>query len=213
MKRIMQGRALLFLLMSLMVVAARAETLPAGAENANPNSIAAVHDSAEAAPTVSEQPVVSEQAAASEQAAVTSASQNSAAPEAVDPSTAPTSGLRLKQEAGHGEPGDMGSASVQMVLGLAAVLAVILGLAWVAKRFNLNGTGGIAGMRVAGALPVGPKEKILLVEVEGKRLLLGVTAHQITLLQSAPAGESGPAGGEFADKIQALLKTGTLHEK
>lgn len=121
--------------------------------------------------------------------------------------------LRLKTEPVRGESNSMGAASAQMVLGLAAVLALIFALAWLAKRFNLNGVGVTPGMRVLGAMSVGPKEKILMVDVEGKRLLLGVTAQQITLLQTWESGAETPDNADFAGKIQALLKTGPLHEK
>ncbi|HVL02078.1 MAG TPA: flagellar biosynthetic protein FliO [Dongiaceae bacterium] len=120
----------------------------------------------------------------------------------------------MKTEPARGDGTNMGTASAQMVLGLGFVLAVIFGLAWVAKRFNLNGAGTGAGMRVVGATTLGPKEKLVLVEVDGKRLLLGVTAHQISLLQTGDAIPVAPVeAGEFAGRIQALLKTGTLHEK
>ncbi|MFZ5605241.1 MAG: flagellar biosynthetic protein FliO [Pseudomonadota bacterium] len=130
--------------------------------------------------------------------------------------TAPSpavSELRLKTEPVRGDSKSMGAASAQMVLGLAAVLAVIFALAWLARRFNLSGVGVTTGMRVLGALAVGPKEKILMVEVEGKRLLLGVTAHQISLLQTWDPDAETPDSADFAGKIQALLKTGPLHEK
>ena len=121
--------------------------------------------------------------------------------------------LRLKTETVRSESNNMGAASAQMVLGLAAVLALIFGLAWLARRFNLNGAGVTAGMRLLGAMSVGPKEKIVLVEVEGKRLLLGVTAQQIALLHTWETGADVAEKADFAGKIQALLKTGTLHEK
>ena len=143
--------------------------------------------------------------------------QASAAPVAETVTTPAPTELRLKAEPVHNDGSSMGAASAQMVLGLGMVLAVIFALAWLAKRFNVNGTGTGAGMRVVGALALGPKEKLLLVEVDGKRLLLGVTAQQISLLQTSDAtslpesAEQQP--GEFASKIQALLKMGPMHEK
>lgn len=138
----------------------------------------------------------------------------------VDSVAAPaeSSGFRLKSEPVRGESGSMAAATAQMVLGLAAVLGVIFGLAWLARRFNLNVAGASGSLRVVSAMTVGPKEKILVVEVEDKRLLLGVTSQQITLLQVLegeapnPVTSAASAGG-FAEKMQALLKSGTLHEK
>ena len=129
------------------------------------------------------------------------------------PVIAETDTYKLKSDSAQGSGTSVGNASVQMTLGLGAVLLVILGLAWVARRFNLGNLGSASHMKVVSALPVGAKEKILLVEVEGKRLLVGVTAQQISLLQSLEDAPGEPASGDFANRMQALLKAGTLDDK
>ena len=107
----------------------------------------------------------------------------------------------------------MGAASLQMTLGLIAVLAIILGLSWLARRFNLAGVGGVAGLKVSAALNVGQKEKILVLDVEGRRLLVGVTAHQITVLQALGDVPEDTTGSDFAHRMQTLLKAGSLNDK
>ena len=107
----------------------------------------------------------------------------------------------------------MGEATGHMILGLGAVLVLIFGLAWMAKRLNLNVGGVTTGMKVVASLNVGQKEKLLLVEVEGQRLLLGVTAGQVTLLRTMNEADAGESKGDFADKMQAMLKSGSVHEK
>lgn len=82
-----------------------------------------------------------------------------------------------------GLPG--GGMLLQLTLGLVAVLALAVGLSWLLRRYALP-RGGL--IRVIGGLPLGSRERLLLVEVDETRLLLGVTASQIqTLHVFAPA--------------------------
>lgn len=126
--------------------------------------------------------------------------------------SAPNEPLRLKAEAPRSGSTSMGAASVQMMLGLAAVLALIFALAWLAKRMNLNVGGNPGTMRVVSAMNVGTKEKILLLEVENSQFLVGVTTQQITLLHVLGGAEGAAKSGEFASRMQTLLKTGAVHE-
>lgn len=126
---------------------------------------------------------------------------------------APTETFRLKQETTREDGTSMGSASLQMTFGLMAVLAVIFGLSWLARRFNLAGVGGVAGMKVSAALNVGQKEKILVLEVENQRLLVGVTAHQISLLQVLGEAPAKSNDSDFAHRMQTLLKAGSIDDK
>lgn len=84
-----------------------------------------------------------------------------------------------------------GSAVMDLVTGILA-LALVLGLAWgslkLLKRMNLNlgAAPGAPGLRYLRALPVGPRERLVVVAYEGETLLLGVAAGQITLLDRRP---------------------------
>ena len=107
----------------------------------------------------------------------------------------------------------MGEATGQMIIGLVAVLGLIFVLAWVAKRFNLAPGGATSHMKVVGSLSVGPKEKLLLVEVENQRLLLGVTATQVSLIREMGDAPDAEPQSDFSSRMQALLKSGSVHEK
>jgi flagellar biosynthetic protein FliO len=76
---------------------------------------------------------------------------------------------------------NMNAAS--MLLSLLMVLFVIVVSAFLLKRFNLVQTGN-ADLKVISSLALGNKEKVIVVQVGKKQLLLGVTAQQITLLES-----------------------------
>lgn len=70
--------------------------------------------------------------------------------------------------------GSLGGA----VLALVLVVGLILGLAWLARRIpGLGGTGaGHPGLRIVGALALGPRDRLVVVDVGGTQLLLGVGA-------------------------------------
>ncbi|BCL74465.1 hypothetical protein JHS3_02010 [Jeongeupia sp. HS-3] len=103
---------------------------------------------------------------------------------------------------------------VQVLLMLALVLALIVGAAWLARRFSLlpGQTGN--QLRVVSGVMVGPKERVVIVEQGENWLVLGVTAHSVNLLHSQPrpegAPESAPAASlpPFAEKLAALMKKG-----
>ncbi len=73
-------------------------------------------------------------------------------------------------------------ASLWSMLGaLAFVVGIILLLAYVTKRLKLV-TANQGGIKTVSATPLGQKEKLVLVELEGQQYLLGVTSQQITLI-------------------------------
>lgn len=77
---------------------------------------------------------------------------------------------------------------IDTVLGLALVLGVLLGLAWIVKRFmGAPGLGGKGQVRVIGGASLGPRERAVLVDVAGERLLLGVAPGQVRTLHVLPA--------------------------
>ncbi|MCL1145255.1 flagellar biosynthetic protein FliO [Shewanella sp. 10N.261.52.F9] len=68
-----------------------------------------------------------------------------------------------------------------MVGGLIVVLILIFFLAYLVKRFNLvPSSQGV--LKTIAVTPLGQKEKLVLVEVNGQQYLLGVTQQQISLV-------------------------------
>lgn len=73
------------------------------------------------------------------------------------------------------------STLLQTVLAMAVVLGVILGLAWLARRVNpMALTGNPASLRVVSGVMVGQRERVVVVEVQGKWLVLGVAHSRST---------------------------------
>lgn len=71
---------------------------------------------------------------------------------------------------------------LNMGMGLIVVIALILGLAWVLKKYGRLPNNNLVEMKVLGGLSLGTREKAILIEVENTRLLVGVTPGQIQTL-------------------------------
>ncbi len=102
---------------------------------------------------------------------------------------------------------------LQAVAGLAAVLALVAVLAWLLKRFSGLRASGSGLIRVLGGAAVGQRERIVLVEIGGTWLLLGVAPGQVRALHTMPKTESAgvpvapqPADQGFAGRLRRMLE-------
>lgn len=71
------------------------------------------------------------------------------------------------------------------------------------KRARANWRSG-GEMRVQSVLSLGMKEKLVLVQVEDQRLLLGITQQQITLISNLTRENPQPPPAEFAQVFETL---------
>lgn len=87
-------------------------------------------------------------------------------------------------------PGVSLAAMLQTFLGLALVLGLFIGAAWLLRR--LNGGAGLLGqqgpMKIVGGLPIGTRERIILVEIEDTWLVIGIAPGQMRTLHTLPKG-------------------------
>jgi len=82
---------------------------------------------------------------------------------------------------------------VSTLVSLVVVLAAIGVVAFLAKRFSPGNASQPRLMRVVNQLPLGPREKISIVELDDQWFVLGVTSQQITVLSQMPRKESAAA--------------------
>lgn len=68
-----------------------------------------------------------------------------------------------------------------VLLSLMLILGGFIGVAWLVRRY-MPGVGKQGVVKVVGATMVGPRERVVVVEVDDTWLLLGVGAGQVRLL-------------------------------
>jgi flagellar protein FliO/FliZ len=83
----------------------------------------------------------------------------------------------------------MTGSFLQMILGLAVVLGAITLSAWFARRMGMGTAQGGRLMKVVSALPVGAKEKVVVIELGGQWMVLGVAPGLVSALATLPKGE------------------------
>lgn len=77
----------------------------------------------------------------------------------------------------------------RMFAALAVVLALLGGLAWLLRR-GLRLKRGSSGLGVESALPLGERRSLVVVTVEGRRLLLGLAPNHVSLVTELGAQPS-----------------------
>ncbi|HGH3371272.1 TPA: flagellar biosynthetic protein FliO [Kluyvera cryocrescens] len=107
----------------------------------------------------------------------------------------------------------MTSPLIQVSGALLGIIVLILAAAWVVKRVMPGALKGrtVNGLSVSASASLGNRERVVIVNVEDARLVLGVTAQQVTLLHTLPPApvdaQSSPAAApEFASLMKTMLK-------
>ncbi|MBM3073199.1 flagellar type III secretion system protein FliO [Enterobacter sp. RHBSTW-00994] len=116
----------------------------------------------------------------------------------------------MKTEATVSHPSAVPDSPLLQVSGaLFGIIAFILIAAWLAKRFGLAGkTATARGLKVSASTSLGPRERVVIVDVEDARLVLGVTASQINVLHKLPpAPVSGETDAEKPADFQSVMKS------
>lgn len=105
------------------------------------------------------------------------------------------------------------TSAAQMALGLVVVIGLLFLTLWLLKRVAAP-RGAAAGLKILGAAPVGPREKVVLVEVGKTVLVLGVAPGRVATLHQMEASDlppSTPAAdpasvGPFQAQLRQLLE-------
>ena len=71
---------------------------------------------------------------------------------------------------------------LRVMLSLGAIVALIFAAGWLTRRLQSRQSGGGRRLRCLESMHISTRERVLLVEADGKRLLLGVGAGGIRAL-------------------------------
>ena len=87
--------------------------------------------------------------------------------------------------------------------GLLLVLLVIVGLAWAFKRYGHFPNAGQGVVKVVGGTSLGPRERVVVVEIDSTRLVLGVAPGQVRALHVMNGACEGTS--DFAARLENEL--------
>ena len=159
-----------------------------------------------------EQTAQAEETAQTREAAQTEAPQlqAEAGPTAAEPAVQAKVAGSANPMAARAEPGGErptgGLGLGKMALSLAIVVAIVIALGWAFKKLTLR-LPGSRHIKIISTMPLGPKERLLVIEMQGKQRVLGVTAHSINLLfeleNSLPEEK---LASDFHTQLQSFLK-------
>ena len=103
-----------------------------------------------------------------------------------------------------------------VIVGLLLVIILIVGSAWLMRRVGgLKMLGG-QSMSVVAALSVGSREKVVLIDVEGQQILVGVAPGRVSHIQTfdEPVVDlQRPKGNDFSSTIKKLLAEKNAHSE
>lgn len=96
---------------------------------------------------------------------------------------------------------------------LTVIVVIILLGAFVVRRFRLGHSHPGAAVRVVGSAPVGPKERVVVVEVASAWLVLGVGGGQVTRLHKLPAPPPNPPDDQQPELTSPMPAAGLEFEE
>ncbi|NNA68150.1 flagellar biosynthetic protein FliO [Pseudomonas gessardii] len=97
----------------------------------------------------------------------------------------------------------------QLVLGLLLVVGLIFVLAWLLRRVQRIGPGSAQVIELVGSRALGPRDRLVLVQVGEEQILLGLTPGRITplhvLKHPVSVAQTEAATPEFAQRLMELM--------
>jgi flagellar protein FliO/FliZ len=126
------------------------------------------------------------------------------------PAAIPANPARLPQAA----PGPSAGSLVQTIFALVLVLALLAALAWAAKRYGPRVAGNSANLRMIGALNIGGRERIMVIEVGDQWIVVGASPGRVNALATMPKGDASasatlaghaPSASNFADWLKQTI--------
>lgn len=95
-----------------------------------------------------------------------------------------------------------------VVFALAFVLALIVGGAWLMRRFSGPAMGGDPALKVLASTPVGQRERVVLMQAGDQQLLIGVAPGRVSLLSQPDTPIEVAPTQLFAQNLQQMMSRG-----
>ncbi|HGF7476340.1 TPA: flagellar biosynthetic protein FliO [Vibrio mimicus] len=98
---------------------------------------------------------------------------------------------------------------------LLFVIALIFFLAWLLKRMRVPAFGQQKGLSIVKQLPVGTRERVMIIQVGEEQYLIGVTTQSIQLLAKLdnPLTQEELPATPFSNQLMQLLKKNETDSK
>src|SRR5471032_2017487 len=135
---------------------------------------------------------------------------------AAGPALDPTSAAHAALPAPTASNGPSAAGSLlQTTLALAFVLALLVGAAWFLKRYGPKSITGGTAVKLVGALNVGARERILVVEIGEQWIVVGASPGRMNALATMPrqeaeaaalAAQPGLPGANFAEWFKQTIE-------
>ncbi|WP_232823535.1 flagellar biosynthetic protein FliO [Dyella sp. C9] len=106
---------------------------------------------------------------------------------------------------------NVGGELVRVLLSLLGIVALIFAAGWLSRRLQSRTAPGGRRLRCVESMAVGARERVLLVDADGKRLLLGVGQGGVRTLHvydgAAPEAVPAPPMPGFGDVLARWKRT------
>lgn len=103
-----------------------------------------------------------------------------------------------------------GANLMSVMFGLLVIVALIFALAWLVRKMGQGGLTNNSTIKIVAAMPLGTRERLVVIDVAGQQLLLGITATQINTLHVFPEPvidrPDNSSQSEFGKKLLAILQ-------
>jgi flagellar protein FliO/FliZ len=106
---------------------------------------------------------------------------------------------------------NVGAELLRVVLSLAGIIALIFAAGWLSKRLQARTTPGGRRFRCVETLAVGARDRVLLLEANGKRLLVGAGPGGLRTLHVydgdiAPSDDTAPPAAPAPGLAELLAR-------
>lgn len=92
----------------------------------------------------------------------------------------------------------------KMLVGLAIVLLILAGISWAMKKFMPGVSQQQSVVRVVGGTSLGTRDRVVVLEVAGRWIVVGVGGGQMTALANLEAGQVSPNAEHPAPAVQSF---------